>query len=82
VTSIGDYAFQYCTVLTSVTIPNSVTSIGDHAFSECYDLTSVTIPNSVTSIGKYAFWNCIYKGINNQKHLILTICKTLIFNYF
>ena len=32
VTSIGNGAFQYCTGLTSVTIPNSVTSIGDEAF--------------------------------------------------
>ena len=58
VTSIGNYAFRYCTGLTSVTIPNSVTSIGDGAFYYCIGLTSVTIPNSVTSIGNYAFYNC------------------------
>ena len=33
VTSIGSYAFKYCTGLTSVTIPDSVTSIGSDAFS-------------------------------------------------
>lgn len=32
VTSIGDYAFHYCSGLTSVTIPSSVTSIGGRAF--------------------------------------------------
>ena len=32
VTSIGNAAFQYCTSLTSVTIPNSVTKIGGEAF--------------------------------------------------
>ena len=34
VTSIGSDAFEYCSCLTSVTIPNSVTSIGDYAFSD------------------------------------------------
>ena len=58
VTKIGDYAFDSCSGLTSVTIPNSVTSIGDYAFYGCSGLTSVTIPNSVTSIGDEAFRGC------------------------
>ena len=58
VTSIGNYAFAYCTGLTSVTIPDSVTSIGSYAFYSCSGLTSVTIPNSVTSIGNNAFYYC------------------------
>ena len=55
---IGNSAFDYCSSLTSVTIPNSVTKIGEGAFSRCYSLTSVTIPDSVTSIGDYAFSGC------------------------
>ena len=58
VTSIGNYAFYYCSGLTSVTIGNSVTSIGNGAFWGCSGLTSITIPNSVTSIGNYAFSGC------------------------
>ena len=58
VTSIGNYAFQYCSSLTSVTIPDGVTSIGEWAFYYCRSLSSVTIPNSVTSIGDYAFRSC------------------------
>ena len=58
VTSIGNFAFYYCTKLTSVTIPNSVTSIGESAFKYCSYLTSVTIGNSVTSIGESAFEFC------------------------
>ena len=58
VTSIGDWAFEDCFDLTSVTIPNSVTSIGDYAFCLCVYLTSVTIGNSVKSIGKEAFYWC------------------------
>ena len=58
VTSIGDYAFNNCSRLTSITIPNSVTSIGNEAFLGCDGLTSITIGNSVTSIGNSAFSSC------------------------
>ena len=58
VTSIGEYAFEYCSDLTSITIPNSVTNIGGGAFSHCDGLKSITIPSSVTSIGKEAFYDC------------------------
>ena len=58
VTSIGTSAFQYCSSLTSIDIPNSVTSIGSIAFNGCSSLTSIDIPNSVTSIGNSAFYDC------------------------
>ena len=58
VIGVGDYAFNNCSSLTSVTIPNSVKSIGVSAFYGCSSLTSVTLPDSVTSIGKMAFRGC------------------------
>ena len=58
VTAIGYRAFEGCSSLTSVTIPDSVTSIGRSAFSGCKSLTSVTIGDSVTSIGSWAFEGC------------------------
>ena len=56
--SIGYGAFENCTDLTSVTIPDSVKSIGKHAFYNCESLISITIPDSVTSIGGSAFEGC------------------------
>ena len=58
ITSIGNYAFDYCTALTSVTIPDGVTNIGKQAFRGCGNLTSVTIPPSMVTIGGDAFIWC------------------------
>ena len=58
VTTIGYYAFDNCTNLTSVTICDSVTTIGQGAFDGCTSLTSVNIPDSVTEIGYAAFAYC------------------------
>ena len=58
VTSIGEDAFSWCEVLTSVIIGNSVTNIGRSAFNGCTKLTAVSIPDSVTSIGEDAFNYC------------------------
>ena len=58
VTSIGWGAFDNCTALTSIVIPDSVTSIGRYAFFSCDSLTSIVIPDSVTSIGGGAFGDC------------------------
>lgn len=55
---LGNYAFDGCSGLTSLTIPSSVTEIGGYAFSGCSGLTSLTIPSGVTSIGSEAFEGC------------------------
>ena len=58
ITSIGSGAFDLCSGLTSVTIPDGVISIGACAFYYCSGLTSITIPDGVISIGDYAFDKC------------------------
>ncbi len=58
VTKIGDGAFENCTELTEVSIPNSIDSIGIEAFDGCTSLTEINIPSSVNMIGDGAFSNC------------------------
>jgi len=58
VTSIGDFAFNTCPGLTSITMPNSVASIGFETFQYCSGLTNVTMSTNVTSIGENAFDGC------------------------
>ena len=74
VTNIGEYAFEYCSNLVSIKIPNTITSIGDYAFDECSSLISIEIPESVTSIAVPAFSSCnsltsINVSEKNKKYL-------------
>ena len=57
VTDIGEWAFENCTELTNVKIPDSVINIGSGAFQYC-NFTSVAIPDSVANIGGNAFYDC------------------------
>ncbi len=58
VTSIGSWAFQGCTNLTSVTISESVKRIGVYAFNGCSGLTSIAIPKGVALIDRETFNGC------------------------
>ena len=58
VTAIGNGAFDNCSLLESIVIPNSVKKIGGYAFENCSSLKNVKIPSSVTSIGKSIFFGC------------------------
>ena len=58
VTSVGGYAFNDKTSLTTVTLPTSVTNLGISAFANCYNLTTVAIPAGITTIADLAFNSC------------------------
>lgn len=69
VTSIGDRAFDQCSGLTSVTIPNSVTTIGEEVFGNCSRLNSVIVDKN----------NGTYDSRDNCNAIIKTSTNELIF---
>ena len=60
VTEIPDNAFENCSALTSVEIPNTITSIGSSAFKSCSSLTNLTFQenSTLTEINNSAFAYC------------------------
>ena len=66
VKSIGDYAFNHFSGLSSVTIGSGVKSIGEYSFYGCSNLSSVIVENpQPASIDYYSF--------NNQKNITLYV---------
>ena len=57
--TIAGYAFEGCSQITSITVPESVTTIsGGYSFSGCSSLQSINIPEGVTYIGGGTFSGC------------------------
>lgn len=57
-TSIGEYAFGYCTSLTNIALDSCIYSIGNAAFAGCTALTSVYLPDCLNIINRMAFGGC------------------------
>ncbi len=63
VTAIGDFAFSYCTGITSVTVPTTIVKIGAGAFQGCSKINTVLfqVPQ-LEEIGDAAFEGCATIG--------------------
>ncbi|MDD2525090.1 MAG: leucine-rich repeat domain-containing protein [Bacteroidales bacterium] len=60
VTSIGAFAFERCSTLSSIKLPANLTSIGEAAFRACVNLTSITLSENTTLIDACAFALCYH----------------------
>ena len=88
IVSIGDYAFNDCRSLTSITIPANVSAIGNNSFQYCTGLKSLSIPAGVKTIGTYAFQNCtdltsvtIPTNVSDIGNNAFTGCEKLVYVY-
>jgi len=79
VTSI-DNAFNGCTSLKSISLPNELTSIGKNAFNGCTSLTSISLPNELTSIGDGAFFRCTSLASISLSNELTSIEKEAFYN--
>ena len=76
VTSIGANAYEDCTNIETVSLPEGITSIGNYAFSDCTSLIDITISDSINTINDCAFENCTnlqnvyYTGVKSQWDVI------------
>ena len=76
ITYIYDSAFEGCSSLWKIILPNNVTDIRTRAFYGCSGLSTLNIPAGLTKIGDYAFYNC-----SSIKHLALPSKVTSIGKY-
>jgi len=86
VTSIGESAFETCSSLREVDLPDSLTSLGMYAFSGAA-LTEITIPDGVTVIPNSAFYGCsslssvtIPDGVTSIEDFAFTFCPLTALN--
>ena len=88
VTEIGVKAFENCSFVTSITIPDTIKSIGYQAFYGCSGLTEIHIPSSVTKIGteifykasriKTVYYDSTYASLDNSFLNMPSITKVVI----
>ncbi len=81
---IGNDAFYYCNMLTTIAIPDTVTRLGYQAFRYCLALESVELPTGITTIEYGMFDNCkalrfveLHEGIEVIEEGVFNMCMSI-----
>jgi BspA type Leucine rich repeat region (6 copies)/Collagen triple helix repeat (20 copies) len=84
VTSIGASAFDSCTSVNDIKIPNTVNNIYRYAFFNCFSLTNVTLPSTLNAINEGVFYECqslqkisIPNGVQSIGAMAFSYCSSL-----
>ena len=56
--NINDYVFNFCSGMTSISVPENTIYLGNNCFSNCKKLSNITLPNTLTGIGSSCFAYC------------------------
>lgn len=84
VVAIEPYAFDGCTTLQKIVLPEGLVTIGAYAFTNCTALTDVKLPSTLTTICDHAFNNCqglkvidISAGVTSVEEYAFWNCNNL-----
>ena len=58
VKTIGENAFEWCSDITRITLPDTLAGMGTRAFWNCKKLESINLPDGITRIEQMTFYNC------------------------
>ena len=85
---VASWAFNGCTSLETVILPNGLQEVGERTFKGCSSLKKIVLPDSITSIGEFAFSGCkelcnidIPKSVTNIDYCAFYSCSKLNFTY-
>ena len=62
ISSIRGGAFEGCSNLTNLALPDSLKDVGQYAFSGCRSLSISKLPTSLNSVGYAGFYGCKFEG--------------------
>ena len=84
VTALEVRCFEFCSSLTSISLPASLISLGKDCFNDCDKLTNISLPYGLTSIGNGCFGGCssltsisLPSGITSLGESCFSSCSSL-----